>query len=228
MKNHFLSRRAVTRSAVTAVAIAATLPLVTHGVASADTSTRLPAQTVTKKLADGSSITIARTNESARINPSMGGTPLHRNAWVSGRYTLSASDPKAKVGISAGYIVGCQLTLGANSTTDGTATAKSYQDISPETATVTAKTGAGVTLGPGQAANYYITDVEYKDAFGGKANTTSVSFPGSKGRLAYTNETMMINGCAGFAQARSYAKVQVTTESASQIVDVYGKPFSIG
>ena len=44
-----------------------------------------------KKLGDGTVITVSRSGERATINPSMGGTPLHRNAWVSGKYKVTSS-----------------------------------------------------------------------------------------------------------------------------------------
>ena len=33
-------------------------------------------------MGDGTVVTVARSGERATINPSMGGTPLHRNVWV--------------------------------------------------------------------------------------------------------------------------------------------------
>ncbi|AZG45049.1 MspA family porin [Gordonia insulae] len=220
------SRNACRAGALT-VGVLASVPLLGQGVAHADTDVRLPNQTVTKTLADGTKVTIARTNERARINPSLGGTPLHRNAWVSGRYDVKSSDKKARLGVGSGYIVGCQLTLGGKSTT--TATGKPDTSAgAPEVAiTGTAQTGAAVTLGPGQAANYVINDIEYQDEFGSRAHESAVKFRG-EGAVAYTNETMMINGCAGYAQARSYAKVVVQTERTTQVVWLYGKPFSLG
>ncbi|WAC54636.1 MspA family porin [Gordonia sp. SL306] len=217
--------RNAVRAGAIAIGVLAAVPLVGQGMAHADTQVRLPNQTVTKKLADGTALTITRTNERARINPSMGGTPLHRNAWVSGRYDVKASDKKAKLGIASGYIVGCQLTLGGNSTTKGGAKPGTGDYDVPISAT--AETGASVTLGPGQAANYTINDVEGKDDFGAESHGAAVKFAGS-GAVAYTNETMMINGCAGYAQARSYAKVQVMTDHTTQVVYLYGKPFSLG
>ena len=221
------SRNACRVGALT-VGVLATIPLMGQGVAHADTTVRLPDQTVTKKLADGTTITIKRTNERARINPSMGGTPLHRNAWVSGRYDVTTSDKKAKFGIGSGYIVGSQLTLGGKSSSTATAKPGTSTPGQEVAITGTAQTGAGVTLGPGQAANYVINDIEYADAFGSRAHESAVKFRGGEGAVAYTNETMMINGCAGYAQARSYAKVQIQTEHTTQVVWMYGKPFSLG
>lgn len=222
-------QRHITRTriiaATTALACAALVPALTASPAQADTTVRLPGQSVTKKLKDGTTVTITRSNESARINPSMGGTPLHRNAWVSGKYVVTTSDKAAKIGVGSGYIVGCQLTLGGTSNSRAGATAPNF-DL--QSATKTAETGAGVTIGPGQAVNYVINDREYKDAFGAAGHSSSISFSGGKGTLAYTNETMMVNGCAGYAQARSYAKVSITTDNVSQSIAVYGKPFSMG
>ncbi|WP_435172485.1 MspA family porin [Gordonia hongkongensis] len=224
-----VTKRRTTRTRIiastTAVACAALIPVLDAAHAHADTTVQLPGQSVTKKLKDGTTVTITRSKESARITPSMGATPLHRNAWVSGKYVVTTSDPAAKIGVGAGYIVGCQLTLGGNSNSRAGATAP---DFDLQSATTTAETGAGVTIGPGQAVNYVINDREYKDAFGAAGHSSSISFSGGKGTLAYTNETMMVNGCAGYAQARSYAKVSITTDNVSQSIAVYGKPFSMG
>ncbi|MFW0796227.1 MspA family porin [Gordonia sp. CPCC 205515] len=217
------SRRA-RRLAIVVAGVATIAPIVGHGVAQADTQVRLPGQTVSKKLADGTTLTITRSRESARINPSLGGTPLHRNAWVSGRYDVTSSDKKARFGIGSGYIVGCQLTLGGKSTSQGNAT----PNMTEGTVTATAQTGGSVTIGPGQAATFFVNDREYQDPFGGRAHDQSIKFSGGEGAVSYTNATMMINGCAGYAQARSFAKVQIMTEHTTQVVWMYGKPFSLG
>ncbi|WP_419215355.1 MspA family porin [Gordonia sp. CPCC 205333] len=203
----------------------AAIPLANLAVAQADTNIHLPSQTLSRTLPDGTRVLIKRSNESARINPSMGSTPLHRNAWVSGRYDVTVSDKSAKFGIGSGYIVACQLTLGGSANGGTTGTASNY---TPENATVTAQTGAGVTIGPGQAANYFINDIEYQDPFGARAHENAVKFRGGNGAVVYRNETMMINGCAGYAQARAYVKVRVITDKVSQSVFLYGKPFSLG
>ncbi|MFW0784500.1 MspA family porin [Gordonia sp. CPCC 206044] len=225
VSNRF-SRNACRAGAVV-VGLIAAAPLLGQGVAQADTQVRLPNQTVVKRLNDGSTLTITRTNERARINPSLGGTPLHRNAWVSGRYDLKSSDKKSRIGIGAGYIVGCQMTFGAKSTTDGKAS-PSLSESGGVNITGTASTGGSVTIGPGQAAMFSINDAEYQDPFGSRGHSKSVKFRNGEGALAYTNATMMINGCAGYAQARSFAKVSVQTEKTTQVVNLYGKPFSLG
>ncbi len=64
-----------------ALACATAGPAMVGAPASADTTVRLPGQTVTKKLKDGTAVTITRSNESARINrpwavlPPCTGTP---------------------------------------------------------------------------------------------------------------------------------------------------------
>ena len=85
-----------------------------------------------------------------------------------------------------------------------------------------------MTIGPGQAVNYVINDREYKDAFGAAGHSSSISFSGGKGTLAYTNETMMVNGCAGYAQARFFAKVKVKSGNTQSTVFLWGKPFTLG
>ncbi|GAA1482538.1 hypothetical protein GCM10009624_29780 [Gordonia sinesedis] len=203
---------------------ATTAGVVGAGSAAAGPTVRLPGQVVTKTLKDGTKVTLTRSGETATISPSMGGTPLHRNVLVSGRYKVAASDKQASLSIGSGYIVGCQLTLGGAA--DGTATATgSYLDASA--ATVEASTGAGITIGPGVTADYVINDIESKDSFGRPSHSSSVSFTGD-GTVVYKNQAMMVNGCAGYAQARSYAAVYVTTDTVSDTFYVYGKPFSMG
>lgn len=213
------------RAALAASAAAVALPMIVGTPAHADTTVTLPSQNIVKTLKDGTKLTISRTAEKARISPSMGGTPLHRNAWVSARYHVKTSDKKARFKIGAGYIVGCQLTLGAKANGTGSGTAAEYN---PESATATGQVGGGVTIGPGQTANYVVNDYGYADDFGAAAHTSAISFANGEGTLLYKNQTMMINGCAGYAQARSYVKVGVQTDHLMQVVFLYGKPFSLG
>lgn len=39
---------------------------------------------------------------------------------------------------------------------------------------------------------------------------------------------MEIQGCAGYAQARAFAEVEVETATAKEVATVWGQPFSIG
>ncbi|MBF6234868.1 MspA family porin [Nocardia farcinica] len=41
-------------------------------------------------------------------------------------------------------------------------------------------------------------------------------------------DTIGLAGCAGYAQARAFAEVEVETDTAKEIVTVWGQPFSLG
>ncbi|WP_459546472.1 MspA family porin [Nocardia sp. X0981] len=46
--------------------------------------------------------------------------------------------------------------------------------------------------------------------------------------MSWHNSTIGLSGCAGYAQARAFAEVEVETASAKEVVAVWGQPFSIG
>ncbi|MGJ0121087.1 MspA family porin [Williamsia sp. MIQD14] len=217
------SRRAVGVAGTSAV-IAVAAALLSQGTANADVFIKLPSQTDVQTLPDGTKVTIVRTNENAVVAPSLGGTPLHRAAQVSAKYTVTTSK-KAKIRIAAGYIVGCQVSItGANSGTTGTS--------SQNTVTSAATQGAGatqtLTLGPGQAAVYYVNNVEKADDFGSQQQTQNVDYETKKASNSYTNEQLQLTGCAGYAQARSYAQIRIRTSNVDKQISTYGRPFSIG
>ncbi|MGU3294722.1 MspA family porin [Williamsia sp. M5A3_1d] len=217
------SRRAA-GIAGTGAAIAVAAALLSQGTANADVFIKLPSQTDVQTLPDGTKVTIVRTNERAVVAPSLGGTPLHRAAQVSAKYTVTTSK-KAKIRIAAGYIVGCQVSItGANSGTTGTS--------SQNTVTSAATQGAGATqtlsLGPGQAAVYYVNNVEKADDFGSQQQTQNVDYETTKASNSYTNEQLQLTGCGGYAQARSYAQIRIRTSNVDKQISTYGRPFSIG
>ncbi|MGW0036962.1 MspA family porin [Gordonia sp. NPDC003376] len=208
------------------IAAAAAAILSVAGVAAADVHVNLPSQTDQQRMGDGTVVSVTRSGESATISPSLGGTPLHRNAWVSGKYAVHTSTKAKKIKVQAGYIVGCQVNIsGGSGTGGGSGTVNSSG--TPTAATVNG--GGSISIGPGQAVNYYINDVESADDFGADKHSSKVTYKGvDSARLGYVNETIQINGCAGYAQARSFANVTVVTSNAEQVMTFYGKPFSLG
>ncbi|SDD70116.1 MspA protein, partial [Rhodococcus tukisamuensis] len=54
------------------------------------------------------------------------------------------------------------------------------------------------------------------------------SFKGTSGSVTYADSTMAVNGCAGYAQARSFATVTVNTDTVTSTTTLWGQPFSIG
>jgi hypothetical protein len=223
MNNSHKARRAL-GIAGTSAALAATAALLAQGSANADVFVKLPNQVQNTTLQDGTKVTIARTGETATIAPSLGGTPLHRAAQVSARYQVTSSK-KAKIRIQAGYIVGCQVNI---SSVTGGGSGTTTENL----AGTSTNTGGGATtslvLGPGQATQYFINQVEKADDFGSQQYTNNVDYEGTKLKLSYTGSQLQLTGCAGYAQARSIAVVRVRTSNVDKQVTFYGKPFSIG
>jgi hypothetical protein len=221
--SHRTTRRAL-GIAGTSAALAATAALLAQGSASADVFLKLPSQFQATTLPDGTKITVERTNEQAIIAPSLGGTPLHRAAQVSGKYVVTSSK-KAKLRIQAGYIVGCQVSI-----TSGTASGSPSISDNLSTGAVTgAATGnASLTLAPGQAVQYYVNQTEKADDFGADSFSNNVDSETTKLTNSYVGTQLQLTGCAGYAQARSFAQIRVRTSNVDKQVFVYGKPFSIG
>ncbi|KQR98493.1 hypothetical protein ASG12_08615 [Williamsia sp. Leaf354] len=217
------SRRAVGVAGTGAV-IAVAAALLSQGTANADVFVKLPSQTDVQTLPDGTKVSVVRTNEKAVIAPSLGGTPLHRAAQVSAKYTVTTSK-KAKIRITAGYIVGCQVSITgtSNSTTDSGA----QNQITRSTTGAVGSTQT-LNLGPGQAAVYYVNNVEKADDFGSQQQTQNVDYETTKASNSYTNEQLQLTGCAGYAQARSYATIRIRTSNVDKQISTYGRPFSIG
>ncbi|MFD4267479.1 MspA family porin [Rhodococcus sp. NPDC058481] len=214
-------RRGLQTAAVGATAAIA-LGFFSAGAASADTFVPLPDGSITETLVDGTVVKLTRTGESANISPSMGSTPLHRNVWVSGSTKVEVSGGGSGT-IQPGYIVACQLTLGGKA--GGGAGLKA--DMAKETIKPSAETTGSVTIGPGQAVDYKILDLEVADMFGAEQHRAANPYKGS-GSVTWADSTLGVSGCAGYAQARSYVKVTVNTANVTSNVTLWGQPFSIG
>ncbi|TJZ74944.1 porin [Rhodococcus oryzae] len=217
-------RRGLQISAVGA-ATAVAVGFLSAGAANADTFVPLPGGTISKTLVDGTVVTVTMTGESANISPSMGATPLHRNVWVSGSAKVELSGANADGGkIEPGYVVACQLTLGGKGGAD-TGMSSNWEG---ESVKQTAKSAGNLSIAPGQAKNVKLLDLEKADDFGGESHSGANSFKGKSGSVTWADSTIGVEGCAGYAQARSYVKVTASTKNVSSTVTLWGQPFSIG
>ncbi|MEU4843340.1 MspA family porin, partial [Nocardia testacea] len=79
-----INRKNLARLAGVGAATTIALGLFSAGAANADTFIPLPGGELVKTLSDGTVVTVRMVGESATISPSMGATPVHRNAWASG------------------------------------------------------------------------------------------------------------------------------------------------
>ncbi|MRH89794.1 porin [Nocardia sp. SYP-A9097] len=218
----------VTRIGTVTAISAASLAFTSTG-AQADTVVPLPGGTLSRTLVDGTVVTVNLVGESANINPSMGSTPLHRNAWVSASAQVEISGTNTDVGgsIYPGYVVGCQVSISGGGVNGG---ANGGADWSSGEASPTGgvDSGANLTLGPGQATSFYVLDLEAPDMYGAEMHNPYNWFAGSNGSVTWTDETIGLNGCAGYAQARSFVSVEVITPTVTTWVTLWGQPFSLG
>ncbi|MGY1901108.1 MspA family porin, partial [Nocardia gipuzkoensis] len=76
--------------------------------------------------------------------------------------------------------------------------------------------------------SFYVLDLEQADDFGNETHKTRNAFKGTSGSVTWADETIGLNGCGGYAQARSFVSVHVETESITTWVTLWGQPFSLG
>ncbi|MFR9753002.1 MspA family porin [Nocardia sp. 004] len=211
------------RVAGVGAAAAVAMGLLSTGAANADTFVPLPDG---EKLGPG--VTITRTGEHALISPSMAANGAGRVVWVSGTATADVTvTPEGKVGptngptgnpgtnnssthgasqVNTGYIVGCQVSIADDAISAGVSGGIDLKGVS-------AGGSIGLNLGPGEVK---FVQVNYKDIL--KPGVYSIE---------YKDIEIAIQGCAGYAQARSYTVVEIIGDHYSKTT-LYGMPFSIG
>ncbi|WP_063128294.1 MspA family porin [Nocardia fusca] len=220
------NRKNLARLAGVGAAASMALGLFSTGAANADTFIPLPGGEITKTLSDGTVVTVRLVGESATISPSMGATPIHRNAWASGSAQVEIAGGE-KVGgkIYPGYVVGCQVNIDGGGAEGGASA-----DIDGESGEVSpsGEVGGNLTLGPGQAKSFYVLDIEKPDDYGNEDHATNNKFKGNSGSVTWSDQTIGVNGCGGYAQARSFVRVKVETDNVMSVVTLWGQPFSLG
>ncbi|MFJ1459941.1 MspA family porin [Nocardia sp. N2S4-5] len=223
-------RKTVARAAGIGAVATAALGLFSTGAANADTFIPLPGAELTKTLSDGTVVHIWVDGESANINPSMGSTPVHRNAWVTGSAHVDIGGDTSATGgsIYPGYVVGCQVNIDGGGVNGGPEAGASWDTEGKVTPSVKGSGGGDLTLGPGQAQSFYVLDLEQADDYGNEAHKKRNKFKGNSGSVSWADETIGLNGCGGYAQARSFVSVEVETDNVISWVTVWGQPFSIG
>lgn len=187
--------------------------------AAADAFVRLPNGHI-----EGPGVKITSIGERAIVSPSMAANGAGRTSWVSGNVTVDIDTPNGVVGpnngaqnnagtddssthgssgLTVGYLVGCQVALGSFGPSLG---------MSLST-TPTVAVGLSFPISPGQVVWYQIDN---------KDMTKSGRY-----YLNYQDVPMDVQGCAGFAQARQFAVVEVVGPDYHKVT-LYGQPFSIG
>ncbi|GGK49281.1 MspA family porin [Nocardia camponoti] len=218
-----INRKFMAKVAGVSAAATVAVGLFSTGAANADTFVPLPGGDITKVLSDGTVVNIKLVGESANINPSLGSTPVHRNAWVSGSAQVSVSDGGSGR-IYPGYTVGCQVNI-AGGDMGGEVTGESDWEGN---ATVGVGTGGNLSLGPGQSKSFYILDIEKADDYGSESHGKSNKFKNGSGSVTWADSTIGLTGCGGYAQARAFVSVEVETDNVISWVTLWGQPFSLG
>ncbi|KXO89144.1 MspA family porin [Tsukamurella pseudospumae] len=211
------------------------------GAAYADTVLNLGTASVSQKVG-GATVTISISNHSGRLSPGMVSLPTTRNAWVSGVVSAKIDGEKASGGsIMAGYVVGCQVDVGAASVklSGGVDSGVGYDSSADSpfsfTPKATASTGGSLSLKAGSVGTQMLTYDRSKWPAPGDEITpkfaepgSSFKFAGKSGSLAYSDQTIGVDGCAGYAQAKFFAKVKALVGNSEGTVLLWGKPFSLG
>ncbi|MCX2962733.1 MspA family porin [Gordonia sp. Z-3] len=222
MKN-IITRRAAAAAGVAGVAVMGVTSLGAGGAAAAP----VPNTTITKTLVDGTPVTIQLFGQNANITQPLIPFPTTREVWVSGKVRVTVGGEAEGGTVSAGYIVGCQVSvgLGAEGGVTGGAEATPNTDGGVDVAPDGAGTaGASISLGPGEAG--YVPIVQEADSDDDAVN--SYTFTGNRGGVAYSQEKFGVTGCGGYAEAKAKIKVTVSTDSVKGVITLYGQPFSLG
>ncbi len=231
------------RGAGVAAAAGVALGALSTGAANADTFIPLPNGSVTAKVGD-STLVVTINNQSAKLSPGMVALPTTRNAWVSGTVTAKLTGGKADGGsIAAGYVVGCQIDVGSAGVTagvsgnsgahfDSDSNSKTPTGITPS---VKATTGGSIKLAAGSVGTQMLTyDRATWPEPGDEVSpdwaspSTGFKFKGSSGSLTFAEQTIGVDGCAGYAQARFFAKVKAKSGNTQATTFLWGKPFTLG
>ncbi|MGX9293976.1 MspA family porin [Tsukamurella paurometabola] len=223
-----------------ATAGAVTAGLLMPATASADTVIPLRDATQSAKVGSGS-IVITVKGQRARLSPGMVALPTTRNAWVSGTVSVKVNGAEADGGsIEAGYAVGCQIDVGDASIDLGAGAESGATFNDPDAGTglspsIKGTTGGSIKLAAGSVGTQALTydratwpkpgDEVAPDWY---APSTSFDFTGASGSFTYSDQTIGVDGCAGYAQARLYVIAKAGIGNSKGTVILWGAPFTLG
>ncbi|ASR01392.1 MspA family porin [Gordonia rubripertincta] len=183
----------------------------------------LPGGSAYEDLGGGTSMTAKLVEERVSYQRSgVAGVPTSREVWVSGKVRVSLTGKATGGIIKGGYVVGCQVNL-AGVGFSGNSTAN-------QSGMASAGAGSTMSLGPGQAAYVPIINQTNSlvDADNELYRINGYKFAGTRASVAYSQEPLRVNGCAGYAQARARMSIQVTAGGLKSETVLWGKPFSLG
>lgn len=218
-------------------AAAVAIGLFSTGAANADTFVPLP-----DGVKSGPGFTLGHVASSALVSPSLAANGAGRVTWVSGKAWADVTatpegDPGPNNGpendgsensgtnnssthgssqLNTGYIVGCQLDISGLSGDLG-ANLGFPLGVDLEGGTLGGEGGLNASI------SVPISAGEVRWVSIGSKNVTK------PGRYAYDYQDvqMEIQGCGGYAQARSYTNLEIIGDNYIKTT-LYGQPFSIG
>ncbi|MCZ4534627.1 MspA family porin [Gordonia terrae] len=227
-------KKNITRRVVAAAGItgAVAMGLTSLGAGGA-TAGPLAGGTITKTLVDGTPVTVQLFDEYVNVQRPISNVPTTREVWLSGKVRVTVGGKAEGGSIKVGYDVGCQVNFGgAEVSVPGVEGGLNYED--PSNVTVGGgldgeEVGGGFSLGPGEVKRQWLVnetsgdDTSYKDY-----EVNAYTFAGQRGGVAYSQEQFKVESCAGYAAARAFIQVTVSTDAVKGVVVLNGKPFSLG
>ena len=222
--NKIITRRVAAGVGVTGAALMAITGMGTgNALAGA-----VPNTTITKRLVDGTPVTVQLFGQNVNYqNSIVESFNLVREVWVSGKVRVTVGGEAEGGTIAAGYIIGCQVNVGVGAGASGgveNTTAPSENGGLSSTTTPSAGAETSLELGPGQTEYVPIVNTTDSDDDG----VTDYTFSGSSGGVAYSQEYFKFSNCGGFAEGKAKVTVTVDTDAVKGVVNLYGKPFSLG
>ena len=227
-------KKNITRRVVAAAGLAGAVAMgLTSLGAGGATAGPLPGGTITKTLVDGTPVTVQLFDEYVNVQRPISNVPTTREVWLSGKVRVTVGGKAEGGSIKVGYDVGCQVNFGGpDVSVPGVSGGVDYSDPSNVTAGGGLdgdSVGAGVSLGPGEVNRVWLinetsgSDTSYKDY-----ELNAYSFKGQKGGVAYSQQQFKVESCAGYAAARAFVQVTVSTDAVKGVVVLNGKHFSLG
>lgn len=236
-ENRKLGVRRGAKIAGVAAAAAMAVGLFSPGAANADVFVPLP-----DGQKGGPGYTMGLVASSALVSPSLAANGAGRVVWVSGKAWADVTatpegDPGPNNGpenddaensgtdnssthgasqVNTGFIVGCQVDIGGVSLGGGIGVALGEGGTPDAPTTILDPSLSGnISLGIGPGEVKWVS-IDSKD----------ITKPG-RYAIDYQDVQMEIQGCGGYAQARSYTNIEIIGDNYVKAT-LYGQPFSIG
>ena len=200
-------------------------------------------------------MTIQLLDESVSIQRPLNQSALTREAFLSGKVRVNVGGKAEGASVKVQYEFGCQVNLdvsgsanagfAGNSATPGT-DPTTITNSDGTTGTIngsgtpaypgginsrTADAGTTISLSAGQVTTLPListTSSNITNTNDSNYNVNDYTFTGNSGGVAYSQQEVHVNGCAGYAAARALIQVTVSTDSVKGVVVLAGKQFSLG